>query len=218
MAMKKLISILAVCGLVLSSASCVTMNNSEQGALVGAMGGALIGSLLGDSTGDAIAGAIIGAAIGGVAGAYIGSYMDRQAADMRQGVGGAEVERFGEGILLSFDLNLLFGPGGFELLLSGRDGLDHLAIILNSYPDTHVFIEGRGFVPGMLEPNFPLAERRARVMADYLRSRNVRADRFTVRGYSRSQAGSYGRIHDRRMGLAVIADDNLRRTARAHVR
>jgi outer membrane protein OmpA-like peptidoglycan-associated protein len=216
--MKKTTIVLVVCGLVFSSVSCATMSNSEQGAVVGAVSGALIGSLIGDSTGDAIAGAIIGAAIGGAAGAYIGSYMDRQAADMRHGVGDAEVERFGEGILVSFDLNLLFGPGGFELLVGGREGLDRMAVVLNRYPDTHVFVEGRAFVPGTLEPDYPLAERRARVVADYLRGRNVRPDRFTVRGYARSQTGSHGRFENRRMGLAIMADDNLKRTARAHAR
>jgi outer membrane protein OmpA-like peptidoglycan-associated protein len=216
--MKKAIISWVVCAVVLSGASCATMSNTEQGALVGAVGGALIGSLIGDSTGDAITGAIIGAAIGGAAGAYIGSYMDRQAADMREDVGGAEVARVGEGILVSFDLNLLFGPGGFELLVAGREGLDRLAIVLNRYPDTHVFIEGRAFVPGTLEPDIQLGEHRARVMADYLRERNVRGDRFTIRGYNRGQGASYGRIPGRRMGMAVMADDNLKRAARAHTR
>lgn len=216
--MNKILGSFLVGAIVLSGASCATMNNSEQGAVVGALGGALIGSLIGDSTGDAVAGAIIGAAIGGMAGAYIGSYMDRQAAEMRQSVGDADVARIGEGILVSFDLNLLFGPGGFELLVSGRDGLDRMAVILDRYPDTHIFIEGRAFRPGTYEPDYPLAERRARVMADYLRSRNVRPDRFTVRGYDRSQAGPNDRFRNRRMGLAVMADDNLKRTARARAR
>ncbi len=216
--MKKILGGFLVGAIVLSGASCATMDNSEQGALVGALGGALIGSLIGDSTGDATAGAIIGAAIGGMAGAYIGGYMDRQAAEMRQSVGGADVERLGEGILVAFDLNLLFGPGGFELLVGGRDCLDRLAVVLDRYPETHVFIEGRAFRPGTYEPDYPLAERRARVMADYLQNRNVRPDRFTVRGYDRSRAGSNDRFQNRRMGLAIMADDNLKRTARAHAR
>jgi outer membrane protein OmpA-like peptidoglycan-associated protein len=217
--MKKAIVGWVVCGIILSGAGCATMNNTEQGALVGAVSGAIIGSLIGDSTGDAITGAIIGAAIGGAAGAYIGSYMDRQAVELRQDVPGAEVDRIGEGILLSFDLNLCFAAGGFDLLVTGRQDLDRLAIVLNRYPDCHVFIEGRAFVPGGYEPDIQLGERRARIMADYLRARNVRADRFTIRGYSRGQgSGSFGRIPARRMGLAIMADDNLKRTARAHAR
>ncbi|HVP91545.1 MAG TPA: glycine zipper domain-containing protein [Terriglobales bacterium] len=216
--MNKILGGFLVGAIVLSGVSCATMDNSEQGAVVGALGGALIGSLIGDSTGDAVAGAIIGAAIGGMAGAYIGSYMDRQAAEMRQSVGDADVERIGEGILVSFDLDLLFGVGGFELLVPGRMGLDRLAVVLDRYPDTHVFIEGRAFRPGTTEPDYPLAERRARVMADYLRSRNVRPDRFTVRGYDRSQVGPNDRFRNRRMGMAIMADDNLKRTARARAR
>jgi outer membrane protein OmpA-like peptidoglycan-associated protein len=212
----------AVC-LAVSSVSCVTVDNETQGALVGAAGGAIIGSLLGDSTGDAILGAIIGAAIGGVAGAYIGRYMDREAADLRQGVEGGEVERVGEGIFITFDIGLFFEAGGFELLVPGRRCLDALALDFDRYPDTHIFIEGRAFYAGTYEPDIRLGERRARVMADYLASRNVRPDRFTVRGYGGSRAGlrsgpPQGRVPERRMGLAIMADDNLRRTARAHAR
>ncbi|MGA2363539.1 MAG: glycine zipper domain-containing protein [Candidatus Aminicenantales bacterium] len=221
--MRKIVSGLVVVGFVLSSMSCVTTDNAGQGALVGAAGGAIVGSLIGDSTGDAILGAIIGAAIGGAAGAYIGSYMDRQAAEMRQGVEGAEVERLGEGIRVTFDIGLFFEGGGFELLTAGRESLAGMAVILNRYPDTHVFIEGPAYVPGRYEPDVALSERRARVMADFLNSRNVRADRFTARGYSRTESRGRsdptgGRLRNKRVGLAIMANDNLKRTARTQVR
>jgi len=213
--MQRFISGLLVIGLIFTSAGCVTVgNNAEQGALTGAAGGAIIGSLIGDSQGDALLGAIIGAAIGGAAGAYIGGYMDRQAAEMRQDVEGAEVERVGEGIRVSFDIGMFFGAGGFELMLSGREGLNSMAIILNQYPSTHVFIEGSPYGPGASEREIALSRHRARAMADYLRSRNVGADRFTVRDYNRSRAASRGN----RLSMAVMADDNLRNAARSHAR
>ena len=221
--MKKILSGVMAFGLILWSVDCITVNNAEQGALVGAAGGAIVGSLIGDSTGDAILGAIIGAAIGGAAGAYIGRYMDRQAAEMRQEVEGAEVERVGEGIRVTFDIGLFFEVGGFDLLIAGRQSLAGLAIVLNRYPDTHVFIEGRAYAPGTYDPDIALSERRARVMSDFMSGRNVRADRFTVRGYSRTDSNGRsvstgGRLQNRRIGLAIMADDNLKRTARTQVR
>lgn len=220
--MRRIVSVLVVFGVVLFSVNCAT-DNAEEGALVGAAGGAVVGSLIGSSTGDAILGAIIGAAIGGAAGAYIGSYMDRQAAEMRQQVPGAEVDRVGEGIRVTFDVGLFFEGGGFELRSAGCETLAGLAVILNRYPDTHVFIEGPAYVPGRYEPDIALSERRARVMADYMSSRNVPADRFTARGYSRTESGARSdstgaRPQHKRVGLAIMANDNLKRTARSHVK
>jgi outer membrane protein OmpA-like peptidoglycan-associated protein len=221
--MRKTISGLLAFGFILWSSGCVTVDSPGQGALVGATGGAIVGGLIGDSAGDVILGAIIGAAIGGVAGAYVGSYMDRQAAEMRQEVGDAEVERLGEGIRITFDIGLFFEGGGFELLVGGRDRLAGLAVILNRYADTYVYIEGPAYVPGRFEPDMALSEHRARVMADYLSRRNVRPDRFMVSGYRRSQPDARidptgGRLRNRRIGLAVMANDNLKRTARARAR
>ncbi len=216
--MKKVLGVFIAAAVILSGAGCATMSNSEQGAVIGAVSGALIGSYIGDSSGEAAAGAIIGAAIGGMAGAYIGGYMDRQAAEMRQAVGDADVERLGEGIMVSFDLALLFDAGGFELLLSGRDRMDRLAVILGRYPQTHIFIEGRAFRPGTFDPDYRLSSRRARIMADYLRSRNIRSDRFTVRGYDPNRKGTPGRLKNSRMGLAIVADENLRKAADSHSR
>ncbi len=213
--MKRFVSGLLVVGLVLASADCIMVgSNAEQGALTGAAGGAIIGGLIGDSQGDALLGAIIGAAIGGAAGAYIGGYMDRQAAEMRDDVEGVEVDRVGEGIRVSFDIGMFFGPGGFELMLSGRNGLARLAIILNQYPSTHIFIEGSPYGPGAPDRDIALSRRRARIMADYLEGQNVRPDRFTVRDYRPGR----GRSDSRRLSMAVMADDNLRNAARSHMR
>ncbi len=213
--MKKIVSGLLVIGIVLASAGCATLGeNGQQGAAIGAAGGAIIGGLIGDSQGDALLGAIIGAAIGGAAGAYIGSYMDRQAAEMREDVEGADVERYGEGIRVSFDIGMFFSAGGFELMLSGQRGLAGLAIILNRYPSTHVFIEGSPYGRGASPRDIALSRRRARIMADYLESHDVRADRFTVRDYNPGRGKHLGN----RIGMAVMADDNLRNAARSHMR
>ena len=217
--MKKILTGILALGLILSSVDCITVDNPEQGALVGAAGGAIVGSLIGDSAGDAILGAIIGAAIGGVAGAYIGRYMDRQAAEIRDNVGDAEVDRVGEGIRIYFDFSLFFDAGGFELLVGGRERLDRLALVLNRYPDSYVCVDGQPYVAGTYEPDVVLSERRARAVSDYMARRSVRADRLRIvnRGQGQTGArggGSVGRPQAARMGLAVMANDQLKNTAR----
>lgn len=221
--MKKMLTGILVLGLILSNVGCITVDNPEQGALVGAAGGAIVGSLIGDSAGDVILGAIIGAAIGGAAGAYIGRYMDRQAAELRGDLEGAEVDRVGEGIRIYFDFGLFFDAGGFELLVGGRERLDRLVLVLNRYPDTYVCIDGQPYVGGTYERDVVLSERRGRAVSDYMARRSVRADRLRVVGRDQGQpaargGGSVGRPQAARMGLAVMANDRLKDTARRQAR
>ena len=83
--------------------------NAQRGAAVGAGGGAVVGGVIGAVSGSTAKGAIIGAAVGGAAGAIIGDQMDRRAREIDRDIPGAEVERVGEGILVTFESGILFG-------------------------------------------------------------------------------------------------------------
>lgn len=212
--MKRSFVAMTLCFL-LSGAACVMVSNPEEGALAGAAGGAIIGTLVGDSPGDTLLGAIIGAAVGGLAGAYIQSYMDRQAAEMREDIDGAEIDRVGEGIRVWFDVGVLFDAGGFTLLVSGQRALGGLAVVLNDYPDTDIIIMGNADDWRSRDHALALSERRSRAIGDYLVAHNVRPGRFAYRGFSpRGQAGNYH--YGRRMGVAVVAGDTLKNKARDH--
>lgn len=202
-----------VCILMLTCTTCLTINNPEQGAFAGAAGGAIIGSLVGHSPGDTLLGAIIGAAVGGLAGAYIQRDMDRQAAEMRAGIQGAEIDRVGEGIRVWFDVGLLFDAGGFELLVSGQSVLVGLAGVLNRYPDTDIIIMGNADDWTNHVEASALAERRSRVIGDYLVRHNIRTGRLAYRSFS-PQGEVYSHHSGRRMGLAVVAGDALKSRAR----
>jgi outer membrane protein OmpA-like peptidoglycan-associated protein len=215
MSMKRSISAVTVCIIILSSVTCLTVSNPEEGVLAGAAGGAIIGALVGDSPGDTLLGAIIGAAVGGLAGAYIQSYMDRQAAEMRDDIRGAEIDRVGEGIRVWFDVGILFDAGGFELLVSGQRALLGLAVVLNRYPDTDIIIMGNADDWASPGRALALSDRRSRAIGDYLALHNVKPGRFAYRSFSpRGEARGYH--YGRRMGLAVVASDALKRTAREH--
>ena len=101
-----LIGLLVVCVLVWSS-SCASMGKKEKtGTIIGASAGAVAGAVIGKGAAGTILGAILGAAVGGAAGMYIGKYMDKQAKEIEENVEGAEVQRVGEGIRITFDSGL----------------------------------------------------------------------------------------------------------------
>jgi uncharacterized protein YcfJ len=106
--MRKLVLNILVVTLATSALSCSSMSNTKKGAIGGAAAGGTLGAIIGHQSGNTAVGAIIGAAVGGAAGAYIGNYRDKQAAEMEKDLEGAEVERVGEGIKITFASGLLF--------------------------------------------------------------------------------------------------------------
>ena len=197
---------------------CASMSRQEKGAVIGAGSGAVIGGVIGHHAGNTVVGAIIGAAVGGAAGAYIGNYMDRQAAEIEQDLAGARVERIGEGIKITFDSGLLFDINRFDVKPASRENLVRLADILNKYPDTLVLIEGHTDSTGPHDYNMILSQNRANAVAAVLAGQNIDATRFTVMGYGPDQplfdnATAEGRAGNRRVDLAIMANDKLKKAA-----
>lgn len=221
--MNKIVSIIAAGALVLSLSGCATMSNTGQGAIIGGASGAVLGGLIGHAAGNTLAGAIIGAAVGGAAGAIIGSYMDKQAAEMQRDLQGAKVERVGEGIKITFDSGILFDIDKSDLRSASRTNLENLAKILNKYPDTNVLIEGHTDITGTADHNLVLSKDRARSVAGYLAVQNVGTPRFTTMGYGASQPvatndSSEGRQANRRVDIAVMANEKLKKAAQDQAR
>ena len=102
---KNFFAILFTACLLLSCDATRNANNKQKGAVIGATGGAVIGGVVGNNVGEGntALGAIIGGVVGGAAGAYIGNRMDEQAKQIEEEIPGAEVERVGEGINVTFD-------------------------------------------------------------------------------------------------------------------
>jgi len=213
---------LAVCALVIAMAapnwSCSSMSNAQKGAVGGAAAGGAIGAVIGNQSGNTAVGAIIGAAIGGAAGAYIGNYMDKQAAEMERDLEGAKVERVGEGIKITFDSGILFDVNKAELKQASRDNLTKLAGILNKYPDTNILLEGHTDADGSEEWNLELSRLRAQSVSNFLAANQVLEPRFTIMGYGESQPVASndtkpGRAENRRVEVAIYANDKLKKTA-----
>lgn len=194
--------------------SCESMNKTQKGAAIGTAGGAAIGAVIGKAAGNAGLGAVIGAAVGGGTGAVIGKKMDKQAAEIENKVPGAKVERVGEGIVVEFNSQILFGFDQSNLSADAKQNLDKLNTILNEYPDTDIEIQGHTDNTGTAEYNQTLSVRRATTVADYLKSKGIAANRIKTVGHSfhvpvASNDTDEGRKQNRRVNFIITANEKM---------
>ena len=193
---------------------CSSMNKTQQGAVIGAGAGAVVGGVIGNQTGSTTRGAIIGAVVGGAAGGIIGHQMDQQARELQQNIPGAHVERVGEGIHVTFESGLLFDFDSAAIRGEARHNLDELARSLNRYPDSDLMIVGHTDAVGSNGYNQDLSERRAQSSASYLYARGVDRRIETLgRGENEPVASNdseSGRLHNRRVEIAIYASEALR--------
>ncbi len=213
--MRKSLVFLLAALLMVASISCT---NTQKGAILGSGGGAVLGGIIGKATGNTAAGAIIGGAVGGAAGATIGHYMDEQAAELEADLEGATIERVGEGIKVTFDSGILFAVNKADLTPEAQASLANLAEVLIKYEDTNILIEGHTDADGPETYNQTLSEKRSNSVSHYLASRNVMSVRMSTIGYGESQpvadnGTSAGKAANRRVEVAIMANDNLKKVA-----
>ncbi len=195
-----------------SLVGCSNISNTGKGAGIGAGAGAIIGGIIADNTAK---GAIIGAAVGGAAGAIIGSQMDKQAKELEEEIPGAEIERVGEGIQITFDSAILFGFDSAELQTESKSNLRNLASSLQKYPNTEVTIIGHTDSVGSEEYNQQLSERRSASARAFLVREGVAPDRVLAVGRGEtepvaSNETDLGRSQNRRVEFAIFASQEYR--------
>ncbi len=220
--MKRFFTILTIGILLLDLFGCASWKKRDKGALIGAGAGAVVGGAIGHQAGNTAVGAILGAVIGGAAGAYIGSYMDKQAEEIERDLEGARVERIGEGIKVTFDSGILFDIDKSDLRPEAKENLKKLAVILNKYNETEILIEGHTDATGSRDHNLDLSLRRAQSVANYMAGLNVLSNRFRIMGYGEDQPiasneTAEGRQANRRVEIAIFANDKLKKVAQSKV-
>jgi outer membrane protein OmpA-like peptidoglycan-associated protein len=215
---------IATYGLVLATAGvlstgCNSFTKTQKGAAIGAGAGGTIGALIGKSAGNTALGAIIGGAVGGTAGAFIGKSMDKQAAEIKQTVPGATVVRQGEGILVKFDSGILFDTGKADLKPAARANLEGLATSLQNNPQTNILIVGHTDDTGTDSFNMDLSVRRAQAVKSFIVTNNVSPSRLSTEGRGETEpiadnTTENGRAQNRRVELAIVANDQLKTQAK----
>lgn len=194
-------------------------NKTQRGTAVGAAGGAAVGGIIGRKSGNTVLGAILGATVGGAAGAVIGRRMDKAAEEMQRELPNAKVERVGEGIKITFGSDILFDVGKYDLKSQTQRDLAEFAKTLQKYEDTDILIEGHADATGSDDLNLRLSRQRADAVADFLKSQGVRTGRVDEKGYGESQPiasndNEAGRQKNRRVDIAVYANDKMKRDAK----
>jgi len=194
---------------------CSSLNQTQRGAVIGAAAGGAVGAAVGRATGSTARGAIIGAAVGGTAGAVIGAQMDRQREELADDLDGATVERYGEGLLITFASGLLFDFDSDVVKGNARSNLSELAQSLREYSDTEVLIVGHTDSQGTDSYNQNLSMRRAAAARAYLVSQGVASSRIRTEGMGEmepvaSNDTDAGRAQNRRVEVAIFANEATR--------
>lgn len=201
---------------------CSNLSNTEQGAIFGAGAGAAGGAAVGKVIGETARGAVLGAVIGGTAGSIIGQRMDRKAQELDEELDNAEVERIGEGIVVTFDSGLLFDFDSATLRDNARRDLREFASSMREFKGSNILIVGHTDSVGDESYNQQLSERRAESAGDYLREQNIDPDRLTIRGQGESEPvasneSADGRQRNRRVEVAIFASEEYRNEVQERV-
>lgn len=215
----KFVAIIFSISLLLVSCDATRNASSKQkGTVIGAGSGAAIGGVIGNNVGDGntALGAIIGGVVGGAAGAYIGNRMDEQAKEIEQEIPGAEVERVGEGINVTFDENsgIYFETEKYNINDKSRESLDRLVNILKEYSGSNILVEGHTDSTGSDAYNLTLSKNRAQSVTNYLVQNGINSNRMDTKWYGETQpkydnSTVDGRAKNRRVELAIVANEEL---------
>lgn len=217
--MKKLsMSLLVILSAAFIFTGCSSWNKTQKGAAVGSASGGAAGAIIGRAAGNTALGAIIGATVGGATGAVIGNQMDKQAEEIKKSVPDAKVERVGEGIVVEFNSNVLFGFDQSYLSSQAETNLDKLVVVLNSYPDTDIELQGHTDSKGSNAYNQTLSENRATAVSNYLVSKNISEDRLNVVGYGELSPKYLNeteedRAQNRRVEFLITANEKMKAEA-----
>lgn len=146
--------------------------------------------------------------------------MDKTAQEIEQEIPGAEVERVGEGINVTFDESsgVYFDTEKYNINAASEQNLDKLAGILKEYPDTNILVEGHTDSQGSDVYNLTLSKNRAQAVTNYLVTKGIQKNRLDTKWYGEAQpkydnSTAEGRAKNRRVEVAIVASEELKKEA-----
>jgi len=219
--MKKLrMSLIVLISAVFMITGCASWTKTQKGAVVGSTTGGAAGAIIGRASGNTALGAIIGTAVGGATGVIIGNQMDKQAEEIAKTVPDVKVERIGEGIVVEFNSDVLFGYDQSDLSYQAENNLNKLVEVLNNYKETDIELQGHTDSKGSVAYNNALSERRALAVSDYLVSQDISSSRLKIIGYGELSPKylndtEAGRAQNRRVEFLITANEKMKAEAAA---
>lgn len=212
------LSVLLLSTSIISCEAIKNANNTQKGATIGTAAGAILGAVIGNNVGNgknSELGAVLGGVIGGVAGGVIGNKMDKQAREIEEALPGAQVERVGEGIMLTLGENAVrFNTNKSTLSTTAKANLDKLIPVLNNYENTNIVIYGYTDSSGKVEYNQTLSAKRASSVKSYLGTKGIDITRIETKGLGindpiASNETAEGRSQNRRVEFAIVANEEM---------
>ena len=148
--------------------------------------------------------------------------MDKQAEEIKNSVPDAKVERVGEGIVVEFNSNILFGFDKSDLSDDAKLNLDNLVTILNNYPDTDIEVQGHTDSRGTETYNQRLSEQRAGAVSGYLTQNGIYTSRISIVGFGEnlpkySNDNEEGRALNRRVEFMITANEKMKEEAEQQI-
>jgi outer membrane protein OmpA-like peptidoglycan-associated protein len=117
------------------------------------------------------------------------AYMDRQEADLRQGLRnrGILVARQGDTIVLNLKSDLLFGANSTTVAAQQAVTLRGIANVIRYYDHTAVEVNGYTDTTGAPDKNMTVSQRRADAVAQALMAGGVNPKRITAKGWGETR-------------------------------
>lgn len=182
--------------------------NAKSGALAGAVVGGLAGALSGGR--GALGKTVVGAAAGAAVGAIAGGTLDRQARDLRSGLGNDNISvvNTGSELLVSMPDDILFATDSDVVNATLQRELAAVAQNLRQYPDSTIQVIGHTDNTGSASHNQDLSQRRADAVAQILMADGVAGNRIISYGRGESQPVASnltveGRAQNRRVEIHI---------------
>jgi outer membrane protein OmpA-like peptidoglycan-associated protein len=220
--MRKL-TLLAVSGVLAAGlAGCMTydpytgekkVSSTTKGAAIGA-GIAAIGAYIDNRDDDRrqrTERMLKAAGVGAIAGGAVGNYMDRQEAKLRHELEGTGVRvvRNGDDITLVMPGNITFDTARVDIRPDFLPVLDSVAKVVLEFDKTILEVAGHTDSVGTDASNLTLSDGRATSVANYLRTKKVKAERLTTIGYGETRPVAdnetdAGRAANRRVELTLL--------------
>ena len=182
-------------------------NSTGTGGLIGAGVGALAGRAI---DGGGTAGTFIGGAVGSFAGAAVGAALDRQQAQLEQGLAGsgATVVNTGNQLVVTLPESITFDTDSATVHPEYVDEIAFVARSLRDNPQSTVRVVGHTDNTGSTAHNQTLSDQRAQAVATILTGNGVEAWRLQTVGMGYSQPASSndtpgGRAQNRRVEIVI---------------
>lgn len=120
-----------------------------------------------------------------------------------------DAARTDEGIQVTLASDVSFAINSSFLNEGAKGELDKLAKALEAYPGVSLVVEGHTDATGTADYNLQLSEKRAVSVRDYLVTKGISKDRFTVKGFGQSQPiapnnTAEGRKQNRRVEIIIV--------------